>query len=86
MPHCILLLCLPPVRLVEQHIAAFQFLRLDVVDIAFIVYHQFGTEILEPKKVRVEPPSANLVASGFGYCSPAEASEQRSHEQDAASQ
>ena len=72
--------------LVEQHVAATQVLRLDMVNVALFFIYELCPQVLETQKVGVESAASNLVAPGFGNGCPAEAPEQGTDEQHTSAQ
>ena len=63
--------------LVQQHVGAPQAFGLNLVSVAVGVVVEVGAQLLDADEVRVQPPAANLVASGFGDDGAPEAGHQR---------
>ena len=72
--------------LVEQHVGAFESIAVNLINVAYLIEHKLRPEVLEAEEVRVEAPAPDLVASGLGYRSLAEAAEQRSVHQHGSAQ
>ena len=67
--------------LIEQHIATFELVGMDLIDIALFVEIELRSQVLESEEVRVETSTSYLVTTGFGNDRPAIASQQRTDHQ-----
>ena len=69
--------------LVEKHIASLQAIGLDLINIAFFVVNEVGSELIESKEMGVQASTTNLVASWFCHGSLAKTTEQRTYHEHA---
>ena len=72
--------------LIKEHIRALQMLSLNGEHLALVVADELRPKILESEEVGVQSSATNLVATRLCHRSLAEASEQRTHKQHAASE